>query len=268
MGGRADLTTVPPLRAPQLAGTRQALDRTQRIAVDLDGRVAALPRPDLLGALVVKACAAAGDHVRGPQRHLEELARRYRLVADPAGNRRALSSPNSLSSRRTMRRRVRRPRCGFLPARIRETRRGTGPHHRVARGRPRCPRWRRRRSPASVKRSRSVLTVTSVSGLASEVTSSGRKPSSSTTTASMPRVRRRAAHRARRGIRTSLALLAAARSREPDEVSAVSMGPVRVSGWGWCAYRRAVRPAAAPSPGHGVTTPFGANACWNCDGSK
>jgi hypothetical protein len=28
MGGRADVTTVPPLRAPQLAGTRQALDRT------------------------------------------------------------------------------------------------------------------------------------------------------------------------------------------------------------------------------------------------
>jgi hypothetical protein len=83
MGGRADLTTVPPLRAPQLAGTRQALDRTQRIAVDLGGRAAALPRPDLLGALVVKACAAAGDHVRGPQRHLEDLARLYRLVTDP-----------------------------------------------------------------------------------------------------------------------------------------------------------------------------------------
>jgi len=84
MGGRVDLTTVPPLRAPQLVGTRQALDRTQRIAVDLDGRVAALPRPDLQGALVVKACAAAGDHVRGPQRHLEDLARLYRLVTDPA----------------------------------------------------------------------------------------------------------------------------------------------------------------------------------------
>lgn len=84
MGGRVDLTTVPPLRAPQLVGTRQALDRTQRIAVDLDGRVAALPRPDPQGALVVKACAAAGDHVRGPQRHLEDLARLYRLVTDPA----------------------------------------------------------------------------------------------------------------------------------------------------------------------------------------
>ncbi len=83
MGERADLTTVPPLRAPQLAGTRQALDRTQRVAVDLGGRVAALPRPDLLGALVVKACAAASDHIRGPQRHLEDLARLYRLVADP-----------------------------------------------------------------------------------------------------------------------------------------------------------------------------------------
>jgi hypothetical protein len=84
MGGRADLTTVPPLRAPQLAGTRQALDRTQRVAVNLGGRISALPRPNLLGALVVKSCAAAGDHVRGPQRHLEDLARLYRLVTDPA----------------------------------------------------------------------------------------------------------------------------------------------------------------------------------------
>lgn len=84
MGGRADLTTVPPLRAPQLAGSRQALDRTRRVAVNLADRAAALPRPDLLGALEVKSCAAAGDDVRGPQRHLEDLARLYRLVADPA----------------------------------------------------------------------------------------------------------------------------------------------------------------------------------------
>jgi hypothetical protein len=60
------------------------LDRTQRVAVDLGGRISALPRPNLLGALVVKASAAAGDHVRGPRRHLEDLARLYRLVADPA----------------------------------------------------------------------------------------------------------------------------------------------------------------------------------------
>ena len=33
---------------------------------------------------MVKACAAASDHARGPQRHLEDLARLYRLVADPA----------------------------------------------------------------------------------------------------------------------------------------------------------------------------------------
>jgi hypothetical protein len=83
-GARADLTTVPPLRAPQLAGTRQALDRTQRIAVDVDGRAAALARLDLLGALVVKACAAASDRVLGPQRHLEDLARLCGLVTDPA----------------------------------------------------------------------------------------------------------------------------------------------------------------------------------------
>jgi hypothetical protein len=37
-----------------------------------------------MAALVVKSCAAAGDQVRGPQRHLEDLARLYRLVTDPA----------------------------------------------------------------------------------------------------------------------------------------------------------------------------------------
>jgi len=33
---------------------------------------------------VVTASAVAGDHVRGPRRHLEDLARLYRLVTDPA----------------------------------------------------------------------------------------------------------------------------------------------------------------------------------------
>lgn len=33
---------------------------------------------------MVKASAAASDHIRGPHRHLEDLARLYRLVTDPA----------------------------------------------------------------------------------------------------------------------------------------------------------------------------------------
>lgn len=84
LGARADLTTVPPLKVPALPGTRQALDRTQQLAVSCEGRVGAIPRPDLLGALVIKSCAAASDRTAATVRHREDLARLYALVVDPA----------------------------------------------------------------------------------------------------------------------------------------------------------------------------------------
>lgn len=83
LGPRADLTTIPPLKAPALPGTRQALDRTQQVAVVLAGRHGTIPRPNLLGALVIKSCAAANDRTAGTVRHREDLARLYSLVIDP-----------------------------------------------------------------------------------------------------------------------------------------------------------------------------------------
>jgi hypothetical protein len=83
LGERADLATIPPLTVPPLPGTRQALDRTQQIAVIHDGRPGMIPRPDLLGALVIKSCAATSDRTAVTARHREDLARLYALVADP-----------------------------------------------------------------------------------------------------------------------------------------------------------------------------------------
>lgn len=85
LGERVDLTTIPPLTVPPLPGTRQALDRTQRLTVAHDGRLGTIPRPDLLGALVIKSCAATSDRTAATARHGEDLARLYSLVSDPAG---------------------------------------------------------------------------------------------------------------------------------------------------------------------------------------
>lgn len=84
LGPRTDLTTVPPLTAPTLPATRQALDRTQHVAVQLAGRRSVVPRPDLLGALVIKSCAATADRTRAAQRHRDDLARLYALIPVPA----------------------------------------------------------------------------------------------------------------------------------------------------------------------------------------
>ncbi len=84
LGARADLTTIPPLKAPALPGTRQALDRTRRLAVVQDGWYGTIPRPNLLGALVIKSCPAASDRTAATVRHREDLARLYSLVIDPA----------------------------------------------------------------------------------------------------------------------------------------------------------------------------------------
>lgn len=91
LGPRTDVTTVPPLTAPALPGARQALDRTQQVAVTLGQRHASLPRPSLLAAIVLKSCAAARDRSAASGRHLDDLARLYRLVADPSQLARALT---------------------------------------------------------------------------------------------------------------------------------------------------------------------------------
>lgn len=58
LGPRADLTTVPPGRTIEVEGGSQALHRTELVPVRHGGRTVDVPRPNLLGAIVIKACAA------------------------------------------------------------------------------------------------------------------------------------------------------------------------------------------------------------------
>lgn len=63
-----------------------AYKRPESIPVVVGDRSGSLPRPDLLGALVLKACAAAGDRSnpdKDPDRHRHDLAVLYSLVLNP-----------------------------------------------------------------------------------------------------------------------------------------------------------------------------------------
>lgn len=89
LGERADLTTVPPAKSIAIKGGTRALQRTQWLAVRLGDRGGLVPRPDSLGALVIKSRAAVldkgspADPTRRPERHVEDLALLYAGITDP-----------------------------------------------------------------------------------------------------------------------------------------------------------------------------------------
>jgi hypothetical protein len=58
---------VGSLTTIAIAGGTYALERSQPLAVRLDGRDAMIPCPDLADALVIKAAAAGSDHGLGPE---------------------------------------------------------------------------------------------------------------------------------------------------------------------------------------------------------
>jgi hypothetical protein len=82
LGPRADLTTTPPGRTVQVPGGTQALDRTALVPVQYRSQHGLVPRPSLLGAIVVKAAAIFIDDV--PRAQEQDLALLLSLVADPA----------------------------------------------------------------------------------------------------------------------------------------------------------------------------------------
>ena len=82
LGPRTDLTTTPPGRTIQAPGGTQALARTELVPVEYAGAQALLPRPSLLGAIVVKAAAAVVDDA--PRAQEQDLALLLSLVPDPA----------------------------------------------------------------------------------------------------------------------------------------------------------------------------------------
>lgn len=62
--------------------------------MSVDDRTGLVPRPDLAGALVIKARAAVIDRRRGPDRHQRDLAFLCSLVARPLELRRELGEKN------------------------------------------------------------------------------------------------------------------------------------------------------------------------------
>ncbi len=100
LGERADLTTAPPARTVRVPGGTQALHRTELVRVRLGHVMAPLPRPNLLGAILLKARAVDVDDARESQR--EDLAFLLSLVADP----RALAPELTSRERGWLRRRA------------------------------------------------------------------------------------------------------------------------------------------------------------------
>ena len=82
VGPRANLTTTPPGRTVEVPGGTQALHRIEEVEVVLaSGSRGLMPRPDLLGAIVIKAGATTLAERR--DRHFNDLALLCSLVADP-----------------------------------------------------------------------------------------------------------------------------------------------------------------------------------------
>jgi hypothetical protein len=78
---RARLVTVPPARTVCVPGGTQALRRTELVDITLGSVHGRLPRPDLLGAILIKARAVEIDDV--PAAQLGDLAFLFTLVLDP-----------------------------------------------------------------------------------------------------------------------------------------------------------------------------------------
>lgn len=81
LGPRASREISEGIRTVEVPGGSQALSRTSWIEVKTESRQGTVPRPDLLGAILVKARAVGVDDVPDAQR--EDLAFLLSLVSDP-----------------------------------------------------------------------------------------------------------------------------------------------------------------------------------------
>ncbi len=82
VGSRADLRVEGNTRTVMVPGGTFALARTELIDIQVAGRTGRVPRPDLAGAITIKAIAAHTDS-RGQERHRTDLALLLSLVPDP-----------------------------------------------------------------------------------------------------------------------------------------------------------------------------------------
>ncbi len=81
LGPNTDVFTSPPLRTVSVPGGSQALKRSNKVEVELKGCKAKVPRPDLLGAILLKARAIVVDDE--PDAQKLDLAFLCCMVEDP-----------------------------------------------------------------------------------------------------------------------------------------------------------------------------------------
>ena len=90
LGPRTDLTTTPPGHTVQVPGGTQALTRTELLPVAVGSSRGLVPRPSLLGAVIIKAAAADVDDQTDAQ--LGDLALLLSLIEQPMTERGNLTS--------------------------------------------------------------------------------------------------------------------------------------------------------------------------------
>jgi hypothetical protein len=91
--------TIPPLHTVSIPGGRQALARSRSVDVEIDGTRGSIPRPELVGAILLKARAVEVDDAPTSQR--SDLALLLSLVEEPDEMRGLISA----AERRWLRRR-------------------------------------------------------------------------------------------------------------------------------------------------------------------
>jgi len=97
VGRRAPVRTVGTAVTVEIAGGTQALARGERLPVLHGNRRALVPRPNLLGAIVIKAAAVNADP--HPQRHERDLAFLCSLVGDPMALREGVTAKDRIRLR-------------------------------------------------------------------------------------------------------------------------------------------------------------------------
>lgn len=100
IGTRTDLRTIGSATTVAIGGGSYALARSAPLRVSVAGRSGEIPRPDLAGAILIKAVAATTDTRRGHERHLGDLAFLLTLVDDPVTMREELGTANCVRLRR------------------------------------------------------------------------------------------------------------------------------------------------------------------------
>ena len=81
LGPRTDITTTPPGRTLQVPGGTQALARTELVPIAAGYSTGLVPRPSLLGAIIIKAVAIYTDDL--PRVQQSDLALLLSLLEQP-----------------------------------------------------------------------------------------------------------------------------------------------------------------------------------------